>query len=103
MIGCHPYRDECFLWDRFPGYRCARPGANGFNASGVETCATPKPARRICICDTAKLSGLRGLLGSAERVTAVAFFSPHVKLSLTLGTLLVPRFAWLFGAGRSLS
>ena len=42
MIGCHPYRDECFLWDRFPGYRCARPGANGFNASGVNVCATSK-------------------------------------------------------------
>ena len=42
MIGCHPYRDECFLWDRFPGYRCARPGANGFNASSVEICATSK-------------------------------------------------------------
>ena len=56
MIGCHPYRDECFLWDRFPGYRCARPGANGFNASGVELCATSKLARQVI--KSASLNGI---------------------------------------------
>ena len=38
--GCHPYRDEGFWVIGSPGIRCARPAANGLNASGMKQCAT---------------------------------------------------------------